>query len=132
MLTGDLAVSELPLAWNDCFENSFGIRPTNNREGCLQDIHWYDGAFGYFPTYSLGAMTAAQLFATLSQDLPQISTDISKGKFDKLLEWLRENVHRWGSYHNTETLLTKVTGEPLQPGFFISHLKRRYLSTDVT
>ncbi|MBH69564.1 MAG: carboxypeptidase M32 [Rhodospirillaceae bacterium] len=132
MLAGDLVVSELPLAWNDGFEKSFGIRPTNNREGCLQDIHWYDGAFGYFPTYSLGAMTAAQLFATLSQDLPQISTDILEGKFGRIIGWLRDNVHRWGSYHSTETLLTEVTGEPLRPEFFISHLKRRYLTTDLT
>lgn len=128
LLEGDLTVKDLPLAWNDNFERSFGIRPTNDRDGCLQDIHWYDGAFGYFPTYTLGAMAAAQLFWAASQDVPELEADFSNGNFTRLLGWFRKNVHSWGSYYSTETLLEESTGHALDPEFFISHLRRRYLT----
>jgi carboxypeptidase Taq len=127
MLSGDLGVAELPGAWNDGMEASLGIRPPDDRQGCLQDIHWYDGAFGYFPTYTMGALAAAQLFAAARAALPGLGSQISDGKFVPLLSWLRENVHRWGSYHDTDALMEQATGAPLREDAFLAHIRARYL-----
>jgi len=127
LLSGDLSVKELPLAWNDMFMKSFGFRPTNDRDGCLQDIHWYDGAFGYFPTYTLGAMAAAQLFSAAVKVESKILSKLKQGDFSDLLVWLREHVHSWGSYYSTDEIMERATGSPLDPSFYISHLKSRYM-----
>jgi len=128
MIEGDLSPRDLPIAWNDAMQNSLGIRPPTDREGCLQDIHWYDGAWGYFPTYTLGAMMAAQLFATASKTDTAIGNGIPKGDFSLLLAWLRENVHSLGSSLNASEMLERATGRPLESKDFIAHLKTRYLS----
>jgi carboxypeptidase Taq len=128
MILGDLALRDLPAAWNDGLESLLGIRPPNDREGCLQDIHWYDGAWGYFPTYTLGAMTAAQLYAAALQSNPQISLGIAKGNFTALLAWLGKNVHSLGCSIGPEKVIEQATGHPLDSKAFISHLKARYLS----
>ena len=86
-----------------------------------------DGTFGYFPTYTLGAMTAAQLFDSATRAEPEILPAIGRGDFTPLLGWLREHVHRWGSFHSTDELLTRATGRPLDAGVFRAHLERRYL-----
>ena len=127
LIRGDLSVPELPGAWNDAFESSFGTRPPDDLQGCLQDIHWYDGAFGYFPTYTLGALAAAQLFSGAIKDYPELLTQISKGNFTILLTWLRKNVHSIGSALSTEEILIKATGSPLSERAFLVHLKNRYL-----
>ena len=105
-----------------------GVVPPDNRDGCMQDIHWMDGTFGYFPTYTLGAMTAAQLFDAATTADPEILPSIGRGEFAPLLGWLRENVHRWGSFYSTDELLTKATGRALDADVFRAHLERRYLS----
>jgi carboxypeptidase Taq len=128
LLDDDLRVSDLPTAWNEEFAASFGIRPSTDTEGCLQDIHWYDGAIGYFPTYTLGALAAAQLFAAALKDLPNIPDNITKGDFSILLGWLRQNVHLLGSSCSTDKIIAKATGHSLSEDAFIAHLKRRYLS----
>jgi carboxypeptidase Taq len=128
MIVGELALSDLPAAWNDGLESLLGIRPPNDREGCLQDIHWYDGAWGYFPTYTLGAITAAQLFASALQSDPQINLSVAKGNFSALLAWLGKNVHSLGSSLGPEKVIEQATGRPLDSEAFISHLKSRYLS----
>lgn len=127
MIAGDLALSDLPAAWNDGLENLLGIRPGSDREGCLQDIHWYDGAWGYFPTYTLGAMTAAQLYASALEDEPRISTGIPQGNFTPLTDWLVDNVHAMGSLLSAATMVEKATGRPLNADAFTRHLKARYL-----
>lgn len=127
LLSGDLPIKELPSAWNDMFMKSFGFRPTNDSDGCLQDIHWYDGAFGYFPTYTLGAMAAAQLFSAAVEAEPKIPTKLEEGDFSDLLAWLREYVHCWGSYYSTDEIIQRATGLPLDPSFYISHLQSRYM-----
>lgn len=127
LMCGDLLVPDLPGAWNDAFESSFGTRPPDDLQGCLQDIHWYDGAFGYFPTYTLGALAAAQLFSTAIKDHPDMLTQISKGNFCTLLDWLRKNVHSIGSALSTEEILIKVTGSSLSTTSFLLHLNNRYL-----
>lgn len=127
LISGDMLLQDLPTAWNDSLEKLLGIRPPNDRLGCLQDIHWFDGAWGYFPTYSLGAMAAAQLFDTAKRAHPEIPDALSRGDFSILIHWLKKNVHAWGSFYGTDELLSAVTGRPLDPQIFITHLKNRYL-----
>lgn len=128
LINDDMKLADLPAAWNQKMQELLGITPPSDREGCLQDIHWYDGAWGYFPTYTLGAMTAAQIFqAAISQD-PAIGEGIPKGDFKPLMAWLREHIHSKGSLMAAPELLTQATGTPLDPQIFKEHLTRRYLA----
>ncbi|MDX1484973.1 MAG: carboxypeptidase M32 [Alphaproteobacteria bacterium] len=128
MLAGDLAIGELPGAWADGMEELLAITPPDDAQGCLQDIHWYDGAWGYFPTYTLGAMAAAQLFAAAREARPEIPGALATGDFAPLMGWLRENVHAKGSLMATDALMTEATGGPLGADAFKAHLKARYLA----
>ena len=127
MIDGDLKTKELPGAWNDSMKSLLNIVPPDNRLGCLQDIHWYDGAWGYFPTYTLGAVAAAQLFAAARTSLPGLNNAIARGEFAPLVDWLRANVHGKGSLLSTDALLQEVTGTPLDASSFKAHLEARYL-----
>jgi carboxypeptidase Taq len=127
MIAGDLEVEDLPGEWNQGMRELVGVTPPSDREGCLQDIHWYDGAWGYFPTYTLGAMTAAQLFAAATRAVPAIPSAISRGDFAPLLGWLRTNVHGKGSLLATDELLRQATGATLDAKVYEDHLRRRYL-----
>lgn len=128
MVAGDLALEDLPGAWNEGMRAMLGIVPPSDREGCLQDIHWYDGAWGYFPTYTLGAMTAAQLFDAAVRAEPGIPDALSRGDFAPLLGWLRPNVHALGSSLSTPELVARATGRPLDTAVFKRHLETRYLA----
>ncbi len=99
----------------------------NFRDGCMQDIHWTDGAFGYFPTYTLGAMYAAQLFASAKNALPDLDQHILRGDLSALSGWLRQNIWQHGSRFDTDTLIRNASGETLNPSFFRRHLEQRYL-----
>lgn len=127
LVAGDLQVSDIPAAWNEGMKSLLGITPPSDREGCLQDIHWFDGAIGYFPCYSLGAMTAAQLYTAACAANPDIPTAIARGDFKPLMAWLRPNVHERGSSMTTAEIVTAATGRPLDVSIFKAHLKRRYL-----
>jgi carboxypeptidase Taq len=127
VLGGDLALPDLPEAWNDGMKQLLGIVPSNDSLGCLQDIHWPDGAWGYFPTYTLGALAAAQLFAAARRAVPDLMTGIGRGDFAPLLEWLRTSVHGKGSIADTDTILSQATGAPLGTAAFKAHIERRYL-----
>jgi carboxypeptidase Taq len=126
MVAGTLEVAGLPAAWNEGMKELLGIVPPSDREGCLQDIHWFDGAWGYFPTYTLGAMTAAQLFDAARRGLPELPAMIERGEFAPLLAWLRDNVHRHAASLPAQELLVKATGRPLDPAVFRRHLEERY------
>jgi len=130
MLAGDLAVTDLPGAWNEGMKQLLGLDVPDDRRGCLQDIHWYDGAWGYFPTYTLGAMTAAQLFDAARRADPDLLPAIGRGDFKPLLGWLREAVHGKGCLLATRDLITQATGRPLDPKVFEAHLRARYLGED--
>ena len=127
LLADDLPVEDLPAAWNDGMERLVGIRPDSDSNGCLQDIHWPEGALGYFPTYTLGAMIAAQLFEAASAALPHVNAQIEKGEFASLFSWLGENIHSVGSSQSTQDMLQAATGKGIDPHCFIRHLKARYL-----
>jgi len=128
LIAGDLELAELPAAWNDGMRELLGAVPANDGEGCLQDIHWYDGAWGYFPTYTLGAMTAAQLFAAATREDAGIRPAIAQGDFAPLLTWLRRNVHGKGSRYATADIVRQATGQPLGIAAFRRHLEVRYLA----
>ena len=128
LIAGDLAIADLPGAWNDGMKALLGVVPPDDRRGCLQDIHWYDGAWGYFPTYTMGAMTAAQLFDATSRAVPELPSAIRRGDFAPLLGWLRREVHGRASLLETDDLLTAATSRPLDPAVFKAHLERRYIS----
>ena len=127
MLAGDLPLRDLPGAWNDGLQSLLNITPPDDRRGCLQDIHWYDGAWGYFPTYTLGAMTAAQFFETATASDPDILDGLTRGDFTPLMGWLRENVHSLASSMSTDAIIKRATGRVLDDASFTRHLQRRYL-----
>jgi carboxypeptidase Taq len=127
MISGALAVRDLPQAWNGGMAELLGVAPANDREGCLQDIHWYSGAFGYFPTYTLGALTAAQLFRAALMEAPSIEAGLAEGRGDGLLAWARRRVHEQGSLVSTAELIESACGEPLGADRFLDHLRTRYL-----
>ncbi len=128
LIDGDLRVRELPGAWNDGMRALLGIVPPDDRSGCLQDIHWYDGAFGYFPSYSLGAMAAAQLMAAARRGVPDLDVALGRGDLGPLVGWLRTHVHSKGSLLGFNDLMRAATGKALDPADFEAHLTRRYLS----
>lgn len=127
LIDGTLALPDLPAAWNAGMQELVGITPPDDRLGCLQDIHWFDGAFGYFPTYTLGAMIAAQLFDAAKRADAAILPGIARGDFAPLFTWLRANVHGKGSLLSTSELIEAATGHPLDAGIYERHLRTRYL-----
>jgi carboxypeptidase Taq len=127
LVSGDLDVSDLPGAWNDGMRDLLGIAPPDDARGCLQDIHWYDGAFGYFPSYTLGAMAAAQLMAAARREVSGLDEALAAGDLRPLVGWLRRKVHAQGSLLGFNDLLRAATGKPLDPTDFEAHLAARYL-----
>src|SRR5579859_6130389 len=123
LIGGTLAVADLPGAWNDGFQRLLGMTPPDDAHGCLQDIHCYDGAFGYFPSYTLGAMAAAQLMAVAVRQIQGLKTAMGLGDLSPLINWLRANVHTHGSVMGFNELLTSATGKPLDAADFQAHLR---------
>lgn len=126
LLSGDLAVDDLPDAWNEESVRLLNYLPKNYREGCLQDIHWAWGAFGYFPTYTLGAIFASQLAACLSKEI-DINSLIEEGNFIPITSWLKEKIHRFGSKYNANELIINSTSSHLNVDIFKEYLKDKYL-----
>ncbi|HUN74568.1 MAG TPA: carboxypeptidase M32 [Steroidobacteraceae bacterium] len=127
LLNGELAVRDLRDAWNAGMEQRLGIRPTTDAEGCLQDIHWAVGSFGYFPSYALGAVIAVQLYDSLRAELPGLDAEIARGEFSSLFGWLRKNVHGLGAKVSVQDLLKSATGKTLSAAPFIRYLEGKYL-----
>jgi carboxypeptidase Taq len=127
LISGQLPVRDLPGAWNEAMRDVLDVVPANDRQGCLQDIHWYDGTFGYFPSYTLGAMAAAQLMAAARRAVPELDTALGTGDLSPLNRWLKHNVHSHGARLTFNDLLVEATGKALDPGSFTAHLRARYL-----
>lgn len=126
LFNGSLKVSEIPDAWNAEFETSFGLTPPNDAKGCLQDIHWSMGGFGYFPTYTLGNLNAAQLFHAAMKK-KTIKDAAAQGAYTPLLDWLHTHVHGQGSTLSPTELMQSATGSPISSASYLKHLKQRFL-----
>ena len=125
LLSGDLKVKDLPGEWNSKYASMLGIDVPDDRRGCLQDVHWSFGLIGYFPTYTLGNLYAAQLWEKINKDLPTLNKDIAKGEMGELREWLRKNIHRHGRRYGAGELCKKVTGKPLSAEPLLRHLSAK-------
>jgi carboxypeptidase Taq len=126
LLEGRLKVADLPAAWNAKMKECLGLTPPDDAQGVLQDVHWASGLIGYFPTYALGNLLAAQLFERIRLDLPGLDAHIEDGQFAPLLDWLRQHVYCHGAKFTPADLIQRVTGRPLQAGPFVRYLKAKY------
>ncbi len=128
LLSGELAVQDLPEAWNvAAMERRLEVRPKGAAEGCLQDIHWALGSFGYFPSYMLGAVIAAQLWESLRSHSPDLEQQIGRGEFGGLFAWLREHVHGLGAKVTVKELINSATGQALSANALLRYLDSKYL-----
>ncbi|MEF8841559.1 MAG: carboxypeptidase M32 [Haloarculaceae archaeon] len=126
LIHGDLDVSEVPAVWNERTEEYLGIRPETDSEGALQDIHWSHGNFGYFPTYSLGSVMAAQLFEAAESDTEDLYGRVREGEVDALHDWLTENVHRHGQRYRTNELVKRATGSEFTADAFLDYATGKF------
>ena len=126
LVDGDLAVADVPGAWNERFERDFGLKPPDDAHGCLQDVHWSAGLIGYFPTYTLGNLYAAQFFEAARRDLGDLDGQFAGGEFGPLSGWLRDRVHRHGMRYRATELVRVITGKPLGHRALMTHLKTRF------
>jgi len=126
MIAGRISVADLPAAWNDRMESWLGIRPENDTDGVLQDIHWSLGAIGYFPTYALGNLMSVQLFNAAERDIPALNEQIATGQFAPLLGWLRSNVHQYGRRRSANELLEKATGSTLNAAPWLDYIRQKF------
>ncbi len=125
LLDGSLAVAELPYHWNRLYRDYLGIAVPDDRNGCLQDVHWSCGLFGYFPTYTLGNLYAAQFAAAADRELGGLARQFENGQFAPLREWLRRQIHRHGRLYEPAELCLRVTGQPLSSQPFLQHLESK-------
>ena len=130
LLSGELAVRNLRDAWNSTMEQRLGLRPQSDVEGVLQDVHWAVGSFGYFPSYALGAVMAAQFYEALRESVPDVDQQISRGDFSGLMGWLRQNVHAVGARVGAQELLKLATGKPLTAASALRYLESKYLEPE--
>jgi carboxypeptidase Taq len=126
LLSGDLRVEELPLAWSELSERLLGVHPKGALQGCLQDVHWALGSFGYFPTYALGNLYAAQLMEAFRAQHPSFDADLARGEMHTLLAWLRREIHEHGHCQTTDELIERATGKPLEADAFFRMLAQKH------
>jgi carboxypeptidase Taq len=125
LINQSLTVEDLPAAWNEKMQKFLGITPPDDRHGVLQDVHWSAGLIGYFPTYTLGNIYAAQLMHAANRDLGGVDQAVARGEFTPLLQWLRERIHRFGRSLQPNQLIEAATLEPVQSEYLIEHLQAR-------
>lgn len=122
LIDGSLMVADIPEAWNEKMRTSLGVVPPNDAEGCLQDVHWSFGGIGYFPSYTLGKLYAAMEWNAMQADIPSVREQISQGRFDEILGWLRTNVHSYGRTETPDEIIRRVCGRPLAAADFLAHV----------
>lgn len=127
ILNGEIKIRDVPQAWNARMADRLGVTPSNDAEGCLQDVHWAVGSFGYFPSYALGAVIAGQLYESLRADCPQLDDEIAAGRFTGVFDWLRQNVHSLGASVSTPDLIKNATGKPLSAAAWLRYVEGKYL-----
>lgn len=126
LIEGSIRVKDVPEIWNQKMQETLAITPSKDSEGCLQDIHWSIGCIGYFPTYTLGNLYAAQFFAAFEKTHPEWKERVAKGDLAFIREWLRLNIHQWGRQYTADELTLKITGKPLEETPFVDYLTKKY------
>ncbi|MEF8848505.1 MAG: carboxypeptidase M32 [Candidatus Thermoplasmatota archaeon] len=126
LLEEKIEVNDIPQLWNEKIQENLGIMPTTYQEGCLQDMHWSQGALGYFPTYTIGTIYSSQLYNALVKDIPEVEERVKKGDFNKIVEWLNNKIHCKGRLLESEEIMKNICGEGLDSNTFISYLKEKY------
>ena len=126
MLRGDLSVADLPAAWNERMRDDLGLEVPDNARGCMQDIHWAMGSLAYFPTYTLGNLYASQFWEAIREAIPDLDEQIARGRFDRLLAWLRENIHAHGRRYSAAETCLRLTGAELSHRPLMRHLRSKY------
>ncbi|MCF2132415.1 carboxypeptidase M32, partial [Strepomyces sp. STD 3.1] len=126
LINGEIKVKDLPTIWNDKYEEYLGVRPAHDGEGVLQDVHWSDGSFGYFPSYALGYIYAAQLKNALVKDITDFEERIQQGKVTEIRAWLTKHIHQYGKLKDPLELLKAATGEGLEARYLVEHLTEKY------
>ncbi|HNK64080.1 MAG TPA: carboxypeptidase M32, partial [Anaerolineales bacterium] len=126
MVEGSIAIKDLPEIWNAKMRDYLGVTPPNDALGVLQDIHWSYGSIGYFSTYALGNIVSAQLWEKINKDIKDLDEQIRKGKFDALLAWLREKIHKYGHKYDPQDLIQKATGSRIDSAAYVRYLTKKY------
>ena len=126
LIEGSSKTKDIPAYWNEHYEKFLGIKVPDDKRGCLQDVHWSHGSFGYFATYSLGSLYAAQLYATIRKENASIEKEVAEGNNQYLHKWLNEKIYIHGRYYTSEELCQKATGEPLNAKYFIEYATEKY------
>ena len=126
LIEGSLPTKDIPACWNEMYQKYLGIKVPDDNRGCLQDIHWSHGSFGYFATYSLGSLYAAQLYSTIEKKYPSVSEDLTNGKINSIQDWLKKEIYCNGRYYSSEELCKKATGETLQSSYFIEYATKKF------
>ncbi|MFB6244737.1 MAG: carboxypeptidase M32 [Candidatus Nanohaloarchaea archaeon] len=126
LINGELEVEDLPEEWNRRYEKYLGVEPGNDAEGVMQDIHWYQGSFGYFTTYSLGSVLAAQIYRKAEEEIENLDEKIREGELSPLREWLREEIHQKGCIYRTGELVEQATGEQPTADYFLEYIRQKY------
>ena len=122
LIEGGLPAEDIPTEWNKRYGELLGIKPSNDSEGCLQDVHWSEGAFGYFPSYLLGHLISAQIANQMEKDVGLIDNVIENGEYQKIIFWLKNNIHKYGRSVNCMELVRAVTNEELSPNLSLIHI----------
>jgi carboxypeptidase Taq len=126
MIEGSLDAADLPAAWAAKMKQFLGIEVPDDLQGVLQDIHWSEGIIGYFPTYAIGNVLAAQLWRVAQADMPELAAELARGELSALRLWLREKIHRHGRLLTPPELIEQAVGGPLDPAPMLEHLRAKY------
>ena len=128
LISGTIKSKDIPLVWNDLYKKYLGINVPDDKNGCLQDVHWSHGSFGYFATYSIGSLYAAQIWNTIQLKHSDVCEQIKNGNSHQVFEWLKENIYKWGRFYDSSGLCEKTTGEILNADYFIKYAKKKFQS----
>jgi carboxypeptidase Taq len=126
LIEGSITTKDIPVYWNELYQQYLGVRVPDDKSGCLQDVHWSHGSFGYFATYSLGSLYAAQLYAAISEENASLEKEIAAGNNNTVLHWLQKNIYPYGRYYTSEELCKKATGQTLNSTHFINYATKKY------
>ncbi|MEO6540410.1 MAG: carboxypeptidase M32 [Ferruginibacter sp.] len=126
LVDGSITTKDIPAYWNEHYDKYLGVKVPDDKRGCLQDVHWSHGSFGYFATYSLGSLYAAQLYAAYGQQHESLEKELATGNNAGLLQWLRQQIHRHGRYYTSEELCSIATGETLNSKYFMDYANKKY------